>query len=44
MEIQMQVEIPMELYNIFAEQAEFQNCTVDRIICEMIRKFLERSG
>ena len=44
MEIQMQVEIPMDFYNIFAEQAEFHNCTVDRIICEIIRKFLEKSG
>ena len=44
MEFQMQVEIPIELYNFFAEQAESQNCSIDKIVRETIKKFLERSN
>ena len=44
LEFQMQVEIPIELYNFFAEQAESQNCRIDKIGRETIKKFLERSN
>ena len=43
MVIFLQVEIPVELYNFFAKKAEFQNCTVEEIVRQTIKTFLERS-
>lgn len=42
MDLEMQVEIPLLLYNLFKEQAEARNCTVEEIVRETIRKFLAR--
>lgn len=42
MDLVMQVEIPIVLYNHFAEQAEIRHCTVEEIVCETIRKFLTK--
>lgn len=40
MELEMQVEIPISLYNHFVEQAEVRHCTVEDIVRETISKFL----
>lgn len=40
MDLEMQVEIPISLYNHFVEQAEVRHCTVEEIVRETIRKFL----
>lgn len=42
MDLEMQVEIPIALYNCFAEQAEIRHCTVEEIVRETIRKFLTK--
>lgn len=42
MDLEMQVEIPIALYNLFAEQAEARRCTVEEIIHVTIRKFLTK--
>lgn len=42
MDLEMQVEIPIALYNHFAEQAEIRHCTVEEIVRETIRKFLSK--
>lgn len=44
MDLKMQVEIPIVLYNHFAEQAEVRRCTVEEIVLETIQKFLTREG
>lgn len=40
MDLEMQVEIPIALYNHFVELAEARHCTVEEIVRETIRKFL----
>lgn len=42
MDLAMQVEIPVSLYNLFVEQAEIRHCTVEEIVRETIRKFLTK--
>lgn len=42
MDLKMQVEIPISLYNHFVEQAEVRHCTVEEIVRETIRKFLTK--
>ena len=44
MNLEMQVEIPMVLYNHFSEQAETRNCTVEDIVIETMQKFLEKES
>lgn len=36
MNLEMQVEIPISLYDLFAEQAEIRHCTVEEIVRETI--------
>lgn len=40
--LEMQVEIPIALYNLFSEQAGVRRCTVEEIVLETIRKFLTK--
>lgn len=42
MDLEMQVEIPISLYNHFVEQAEVRHGTVETIVRETIRKFLTK--
>lgn len=42
MDLAMQVEIPVSLYNLFVEQAETRHCAVEEIVSETIRKFLTK--
>lgn len=42
MNLEMQVEIPIALYHLFAEQAETHHCAVEEIVRETIRKFLTK--
>ncbi len=44
MDFEMQVEIPIALYNLFSEQAEAHNCTVENIVIETVQKFLEKES
>lgn len=42
MGVEMQVEIPISLYNHFVEQAEIRHCTVEEIVRKTIRTFLAK--
>lgn len=44
MDLEMQVEIPIALYNHFAEQAETCRCTVEEIVRETMQKFLAKES
>lgn len=41
-DFEMRVEIPIELYNHFAKQAEARHCTIEVIVIETIKRFLAK--